>query len=75
MLLFRDRLVILFATAPEGFAASRKELRRKYAATPNQLYHTLGYLVRRKILEFDGQLYRAGPVMREELGVSTESAL
>lgn len=68
---YRERLIILFCTAPEGFNATWSELERKFNAVGKSSVQTaLTKMVARGELAHDRQLhlYSIGPTLLKELG-------
>lgn len=64
----RERLLLLYATAPEDFAATYAELRHKFALIPRRkIYSAVRYLVGQGLLERSREGFKAGPALREEL--------
>lgn len=71
MLNIREKVLLLFATAPFGFEATSVELARKFGANRRAMLTCLYRLRDRGVLEQTGrgkQLYRVGPALRQELG-------
>ena len=70
MLVLREKILILFATAPDDFAATRKELRLKFRVGSTAVANATRRLLDREILLQSnlGKL-TAGKVLREELGL------
>lgn len=69
MLTLRERILVLFATAPTGFGATKLELRRKFGAG-KEIYPILASLQRKGVLDRDmgTQQFVAGYALLEEVG-------
>lgn len=68
----RERILVLYATAPEGFGMTLLELKRKFAAT-REIHGVVGRMRRKGALELmPGQVLVAGEALRKELGFTAE---
>lgn len=69
MLTLREKIIILYATAPEGFSATRLELRRKFREGHRKIWGTIDRLVAKQALEMDeAGTVTAGKAIKEETG-------
>lgn len=72
MLKTPERILVLYATAPEDFAASALELRRKFGLD-SRIHSALRGLVKRCVLTHgDDGRYRAGEALQAELGFAAD---
>lgn len=67
-LTIRERILILFSTAPDGFSATSLELARKFRANPTGTRTAVYRLVARGVLAHTGSLFYAGDAIKKELG-------
>jgi hypothetical protein len=72
VLSLRDRILILFATAPDGFSITPKELKAKFVdSKTNAIHSVLWRLTQKKVLGRKGfSHYVIGPALIDELGGS-----
>lgn len=69
MLSLRERVIILFAVAPDGFSATPRELRKKFNVPSRYSFSSLIWRLQQKqILTRTNGYLSAGPVLRQELG-------
>jgi DNA-binding IclR family transcriptional regulator len=70
VLTLRERILVLFVTAPEGFSATASELAKKFGAGRNSVQAALYRLVSRNVLTRKGYSYKVGEALVDELGGS-----
>ena len=74
MLTLRERIIVLYATAPEGFSATNLELMRKFNSKRSMTCYTTRGLATKGVLTLlppvrgKGMTYAVGPALKQELG-------
>lgn len=68
MLTLRYRILILYASAPEGFGATCGELKKKFN-TGHVIYRALEALQKKGLIVRINREYQAGPALKQELGM------